>query len=301
MKPAWQAWIARWLGVDATFLAAAAAHLLLSWLLPVVMMAPWPTEPPLTEDIWMLSTGWLAGGAGLLGFWTACGPGRLAVRSLWAVALSLASWSVLARLLADTELLGPITAAVGMFTGVMTLVAGLIAKLAFRTAATRTVASGLAPAERWQFRLADLLLLMLVAAIVTAARAWLVDFGPLFYEFGSDMGGQILYVIRCGGAMCAAIVLAGTFSLLRDKPKVLLTLLAGGIALVAAVLLTWLPLEEPSFGSVAANFRMLGEAAAGSLLATIGTLLPLRAWGWRMQRQQPAAGLPWRVSRTARD
>jgi hypothetical protein len=281
MKPAWQAWIERWLGVDATFLAAAAVHCIISWLLPTALLSDWLARLSPEEDVLMLCIGWMAASAGLLGIWTACGPGRLAVRCLWAVALSLGSWSVQARFVSETELVGVIMAAVCLFAGVMNLTVGFVLVLARGARLMRAFAGPNDALERWQFRLSDLLLFTLVAGIVVAARFWLKDFGPLFYEFGSDMGGQILYVIRCGGAMCATIVLAGTFLLLRDRPQFLPTLLACGLALAAAVLLTWLPLDEPSFGSVGSNFRQFGEAAAGSLVATFATLLPLRAWSWR--------------------
>jgi hypothetical protein len=281
MKPAWHAWIERWLGVDATFLATAAAHLGLSWLMPALVQLSWVGKLSVEEDAWMACIGWMAASNSLLGIWTALGPGRMAVRCVWALALSLTSWFVQTQWIWQSDLLAVVTAAVALFAGVVSLASGLTLKLLRGTRLKRAGSAGLDVPERWQFRLADLLLFTLAAAIVVAARVWLEDYGPLFYEFGSDPGGHILYTIRCGGAMCACIVLASTLLLVRDRPRILWTIAACVSAMGSAVLLTWLPLEGPSFGEVTDNLRVYGMAAAGCLVATCGTLLPLRVWGWR--------------------
>jgi hypothetical protein len=283
MKPAWHAWIERWLGVDATFLATASVHVALSWMLAWVLESDWVHPLSLNEDAWMGCIGWVATSAAMLSAWVACGSGRLAVRFVWSVLLALANGFVLGpKVMGLQELISLITGAVALFAAVISLAGGAVLRLARGIRVVRaTDATTEASVERWQFRLADLLLFTMVTAIVVAARFWLADFGPLFYEFGSDAGGQILYAIRCGGMQCAVTALVGMLLLLRDRPQIVWTILGGALSTAAAVLLTWLPLDEPAFGSLFSNLRIYGAVAAGSLLATLGTLLPLRAWGWR--------------------
>jgi hypothetical protein len=279
MKPTWQAWIERWLGVDATFLAAALVHVGLSWLLPW-LLTTYGWARPYHEDASVLCTGWIASSAAILGLWTVCGSGRLAIRCLWAVILASANWYVLARAMwVPYDIWAQVTAAVGLIGGVLSLGIALVLRLGWGTLLTRANAVATdAAAERWRFRVVDLLILMVVVSIVVAGRFWLEDFGPLFYEFGAGVNDPILYAIRFGGALCAATVLAGAFSLMRDKPRVIWTVLTCAMATVLAVLLVRLPFGESTFGDL---LRLFGVGAMGSLLATLATFLQLRASGWR--------------------
>jgi len=285
-------WFWRLIGIEPSLLVAAAVHVaclvgLTALAASEVLSSQWP------DYLWMALLGMAGASATLLAAWAVLGPGRLAMRCLWAVALVAATWLTATRIVdkdgLDKEILTAVTAGLCLFAGSLALAVCAAARLGggFRVSCQ----GGSLPetSERWQFRLADLLIAMLIAALVLLARKYLRELSIMYYRTGDGVEASIVYAIRCGAAQATTIALAGIVLLLVPRPRLAVWLVVALAATGAAVVVMWLP-TSPPMGELSAMAGIYASLGVGAAITTVATLLALRARGWRVTRSRNRAG-----------
>lgn len=128
---------------------------------------------------------------------------------------------------------------------------------------------------RWQFGVADLLMWTFVAALMILARNPLWEGRHLLWTADDSYG--IVRGVRCGSVLCVAIGMTGMQLLLTDRPRVAWFLAISTLAVGLAVLVA----RQPLFAGLRYGLRDFVPGGLGATLATLATLLSLRAYGWR--------------------
>lgn len=281
----------RWwtlLGIDSTFAAVAAAHSILIFALAALMqsdlLSHWATE-----DLWMIGIGVTATSAPLLAVWAASGPGRLAVRSLWAIAIVHGLWLVIRSLVHPgegfSEIPYIITEATTLLSATIALITAMAMRLMRGVRVARNDGGEVQGDSHYQFRLADMLLVMVMTAFLLIARERYAAIAPVLYSVGRGLDGSASFAIRCAAFQCAAIGFSGVWLLLGQRCRAALTVGIAFVSTLGAFLLNSLPFQSQIFGDWGITARTFGLVGLVSLLLTLGTLLPLRTRHWRIQRR----------------
>jgi hypothetical protein len=144
----------------------------------------------------------------------------------------------------------------------------------------------------WRFGLADVLLAMAAVGLLIVSREPLTgtlrDIDRMFVGQGSWS------FFRTASAQCAVIGLFGVWAILGDRPRVVAVYFVAVATTIFAMLLNIQRMETPSPEDWHWSLRNYSCIGGGALMADLGTLLPLWAFGWRLGRRRNA----WERQRT---
>jgi hypothetical protein len=274
----------RRLGVDGTFVAAAAGHITfigaIAWL-----GSEFQLPDPLYKDVWMFGLGTIATSATLLAVWIVGGPRRLAARSIWAILLVQGVWLLVTQVIlrrnsSYLELMHPFNDLVALFAGLLSLAVTTAVCLWWNWILMRHGEDLAIRRSSWRFGLADVLLAMAAVGLLVVARESLTgilrDIDRMFFGQGSWS------FFRTAGAQCVVIGLFGVWAILGDRRRVVAVYFVAVATTIAAMMLNVHRMEAPTADDWHWSLRNYSCIGGGALLVVLGTLVPLRAWGWRI-------------------
>jgi hypothetical protein len=228
----------------------------------------------------------------LLTFWLIAGPGQQATRCIWVVVLVPATWLLVTRFILNSsyrelvDVLSQVTLLAAMFT---MPIAGAL-RVFGRWQLVRELDGRNDRRPTWQFGIATLLRLTVIVALVLMMRQHLAI---LLQNFGGVIrGGADAWAhVRIAGTQCAIVSLIGIGAILGKRLRLVAVYFIAVFATVAALVLYISRYAETPSERWQWSLRTFSCIGGGALLVVLGTLLPLRAWGWRIVRptRPPAA------------